>query len=175
MDIIKIFTALNGFVKSCWRLLLFLTSRSWGRFPILNEKFTSRFNWLTIISKVRKRLTSGIANDRITSITGTDRFSNINCFDELANTVDVTYITDITDTIGKDGVLTADGLTSWLKFLLKFNGLISLLTLLALQTLRIVTLLEQRGLLTFNGLVNWLTIQTLQTLRLAALLEQTVY
>ena len=49
----------------------------------------------------------------------------------------------------------------------------SLLTLLALQALRIVTLLEHRGLLTFNGLVNWLTMQTLQTLRLAALLEHT--
>ena len=36
MDIIKIFTALNGFVKSCWRLFLLLTSRSWGRF-----RFTS--------------------------------------------------------------------------------------------------------------------------------------
>ena len=36
----------------------------------------------------------------------------------------------------------------------KFNGLMSLLTLLVLQTLSIVTLLEHRGLLTFNGLVN---------------------
>ena len=35
--------------------------------------------------------------------------------------------------------------------LLKFNGLMSRLALLALQTLRLVALLEQTGLLTFNG------------------------
>ena len=76
MDINKIFTALNGFVKSCWRLLLLLTSRS-----------------------IRDRLLSGITNDRITCITGTDRFSNIKCFDKSANSV---HVADITDIIRKD-------------------------------------------------------------------------
>ena len=37
MDIIKILTALNGFVKSSWHLLLLLSSRSWGR-----SRFTSK-------------------------------------------------------------------------------------------------------------------------------------
>ena len=69
----------------------------------------------------------------------------------------------------KTGLLTVNGLTSWLTLLtlqilcpvaseqtvlLTFNGLMSLLTLLVLQTLRLVTLLEYRGLLTFYGLVN---------------------
>ena len=49
----------------------------------------------------------------------------------------------------------------------------SLLTILVLQTLWIVTLLENRGLLTFNGLVNWLTLMALQMLCLVVLLEQT--
>ena len=36
MDIIKIFTALTGFVKSFWRLVLLLTSCSWGRFQFIS-------------------------------------------------------------------------------------------------------------------------------------------
>ena len=55
----------------------------------------SRFNWPTITNKIRNRLTSIIANGRITWITGTDRFRSIKYFDELANTVDVTDIKDI--------------------------------------------------------------------------------
>ena len=46
----------------------------------------------------------------------------------------------------------------------------SLLTLLVLQTLRLATLLEHRGLLTFNGLVKCLTLLALRTLRLVVLL-----
>ena len=61
--------------------------------------FMSRFNWLTITNKIRNRLTSGTRNGRIICITGTDSFSNIKCFDKLANTVD---LKDITDIIRKD-------------------------------------------------------------------------
>ena len=148
-------------------------------FPAYFNKFASKFNWLTITDKNRNRLTSGITNDRITCITGTYSFSNIKSFDKLANTVGVTVITDIT------GLLTVDGFTSCPTLrtlqslhpvvfgqtdLLTFNGLMGLLTLLVLQTLLLVTLLEQRGLLTFNGSVNWLTLLALQTLRLNVLL-----
>ena len=89
-------------------------------------------------SKIRNRLTSRITNDRITCITGTVRFSNIKCFDNLANTIDVTDITEET------GLLTVDGLTSWL-------------TPLTLQTLRPVVL-ELTVLVTFNGLLSLLTL-----------------
>ena len=58
------------------------------------------------------------------------------------------------------------------RVLLRFNGLVNWLTLLTLQTLRLVALLEQTGLLTFNSLISWLTLLALQTLRLVALLEQ---
>ena len=70
----------------------------------------------------------------------------------------------------RPGLLTVDGLVSWLILLTlqallpvllleetvlpTFNDLMSLLRLLALQTLRLVAVLEHRGLLTFNGLVN---------------------
>ena len=111
------------------------------------NRFMSRPNWLTITKKIRNRVTSGTTNYRITCITGTDRFSNINSFDELANTVDVM---DITDIIGKDMCANCcwfDDLTNTTNLtditsvvleetvLLTFNGLMSLLTLLVLQTL----------------------------------------
>ena len=54
---------------------------------------------MTIINKIRNRHTIAITNDRINCITGTDRFSNIKCFNKLANTADVTEIRDIS---GKD-------------------------------------------------------------------------
>ena len=53
------------------------------------------------------------------------------------------------------------------------TSLLSWLTLLALQTLCLVALLEKKGLLSFNGLVDWLTLLVLETLHLAPLLEKT--
>ena len=66
-------------------------------------------------------------NDRITCITGTDRLGSFKCFDEFANTADAR---DITELLERTGLLTVDGLTSCL-------------TLLTLQTLSPVVLLEQ--------------------------------
>ena len=56
-----------------------------------------------------------------------------------------------------------------------FNALMSLPTLLVLQTSRLVTLLEHIGLLTFNGLENCLTLLALQTLHLVVYLNRQVY
>ena len=57
--------------------------------------------------------------------------------------------------------------------LLTFNGLKCWLRLLALQTSHLVVLLEQIRWLRLNDLTSLLVLLTLQTLRLAALLEQT--
>ena len=92
MDLINIFTALNDFVKPCCQLLFLLTSYSRGRFWFTSISLWNRFNRLVIANKIRNRLTSGIANDRITCIAGTDSFTNIKCFDELANTAAATFI-----------------------------------------------------------------------------------
>ena len=71
---------------------VFIIGKSFKRmFLVQRNKFTKAM----ITSKIRSRLTSGTTNDRVTCNTATDRFSNIKCFDELANTVDVTSITDI--------------------------------------------------------------------------------
>ena len=61
--------------------------------PVHINKFTNRFDWLTIINEIRNRFTTGITNDRITCITRIDRFSNVKYFDKLANTADVIDIT----------------------------------------------------------------------------------
>ena len=91
MGIIKIFTVLNDFVKILATVLI-INKLFMRTFPVYINKFTSRFNWLRISNKIRNRLTSGITNDRITCITGIDRYSNIKY---LANTAAVTDITDI--------------------------------------------------------------------------------
>ena len=54
-------------------------------------------------------LTSGITNDRITCITGTDRLSNIKCFGKLANTADVLTLRTLLE---MTGLVAVDGLTS---------------------------------------------------------------
>ena len=64
-----------------------------------------------ITNKVRNRFTSGITNDRITCITGTERLSNIKCFDELASSASVTDIM-LSLIIGTEGLPTVDDLTS---------------------------------------------------------------
>ena len=92
MDLVNMFTALNGFVKQCCQLLFLLTSYSRGRFWLKSISLWNKFNWLVIAIKIRSRLTSGITNDRITCITGTGSFTNIKCFDELANTAAATFI-----------------------------------------------------------------------------------
>ena len=58
-------------------------------FAVHISKFMRRFNWLTITSTIRNRLISKIADTRITCISGKDRFTNIKCFDKLANTAAV--------------------------------------------------------------------------------------
>ena len=71
-----------------------LVNKSFMRMSLVHiNKFMNRFNWLAITNKIRNRLTSGFTHDRITCITGTDRFTNIKCFDELANTAATTFIT----------------------------------------------------------------------------------
>ena len=177
MDIIKIFTTIIDFVKSCWWLSLLVTSRSWRRF-----RFTSLSLWtgLTDWQSLTKVKTGLQVELQMTSncITGTERFTNIKCFNQLANTAELWTLAERT------GLPTVDGVTSLLTLvtlqtlrpfvfleqtlLLTVNGLMSLVTLLALETLRLVVLLEHRDLTTFNGLVNWLKLLEWQTLRLVA-------
>ena len=159
MDIIKIFMALNGFVKSCWRLLLLLTSCSWGRFQ------------LTSIS-----LRAGLTDWQAVTKLGTGLQVELQ-MTELLALLEQTVLVTLNVLTSCLLLLKLRTLQTLLEMtdLLTFNGLMSLLTLLVLQTLRLVTFLEHRGLLIFNGLVNWLTLLTLQTLRLVVLLEQTVY
>ena len=92
---IKIFTAINGFVKSCWRLFLLLTSCTWGQF-----RYTSISLWAGLTDwQSLTKLETGLQVElqmTIICVTGKDSFSNIKWFDKLANTVDVT------DIIGKD-------------------------------------------------------------------------
>ena len=165
-----------------------LVNKSFTRSSLVHiNKFMNRYNWLAITNKIRNRLTSGITHDRITCITGTDRFTNIKCFDELANTAAATFITFchiITDRFTNNWCL-----TSWLILLTlqtlcsvalleqtdlrTWNGLTSWLTLLVLQTLRFVVLLDKTGLLRFHGLMSWLVLLALQILRLVVLLEKT--
>ena len=83
----------------------------------------------------------------ITDISGKDRFTNSLWFDELTNTTDFANITSIC-------IIGTNSFTQEQTVLLTFNGLMSLPTLLVLQALRLVALLEHRGLLTVNGLVN---------------------
>ena len=71
-----------------------------GTFPVHINKFTNRFNCLTITNKIRNRLTNGITNDKITLVTGAGRFSKFKCFDELANVVDLTEINAFSHIIG---------------------------------------------------------------------------
>ena len=85
----------NLFFKIMLATVLIIDKSFMRTFLVQRNKFTKPM----ITNKIRNRLTSGITNDRVTCITATDRFSNIKCFDELANTVDVTSITDI---IGED-------------------------------------------------------------------------
>ena len=166
-------------------------------FPVHINKFTNRFNWLSGTKKLEASLQLELQNDRITCSTETDRFSNIKCFNKLANTADVTDIT-FSHIIGTDRITNSWSYRHFVQLhywneklsllalqtlrlaalleqrgLLTFNGLANWLTLLALQTLHLVALLERRGLLTFNGLMSWLTLLALQTLRLNVLLEQT--
>ena len=161
MDIIKIFTALNGFTKSCWQLFLLLTSCSRGRF------------WFTSIS-----LREGSDSQSLTKLqTGLQvELQMTELFALLEQTVLVTLNVwtswlipwTLETLLERAGLLVVDGLTSWLTLLtlqtlrsvgseqtvlLTFNGLMSLLTPLVLQTLRLVVLFEKTGLLTFNGLM----------------------
>ena len=127
--------------------VVLISSKSFMRtFPVHINKYMNRFNSLTITNKIRNMLTSGITNDRSNCITGTDRFSNINCFNELANTATLRTLWTLVE---RTGLLTVDGLTSWL-------------ALLTLQTLRLFVLLEQIVLLTFHGLMSLLTPLALQ-------------
>ena len=138
----------------------FTISKSFMRtFLVHISKFTNSFNWLTISNKIRNRLKSRIKNDWITCNTGADKFSSIKYFDELANIAGVKHNT-FKYIIGTDRFTYNWWFTSWQ-------------TLLTLQTIRSVALLEQTVLLTFNGSTSWLTLLVLQTLRLVALLEKT--
>ena len=77
--------------------IVLITDKSFMRIFHINE-FTSMVIWLAFTNKIRNGLTSGIINDGITCIAGTERFGNcfVKCFDKLVNTI------DIMDIIAKD-------------------------------------------------------------------------
>ena len=154
MDIIKIFTVLEGFFKIMLATALIINKSFMRTFPLYINNFTNRFGWLTITNKIVNKFTNGITNDPMTSITETDRLvtSNVSASWLILLTLrTLPWVTLLERAV--------DGLTSWL-------------TLLTLQTLPPVTLLEETVLPTFNGLTSWLTLLTLQTLCLVAFLEQ---
>ena len=135
MDIIKIFTVLNGFVKSCWQLFLLLTSQSWGRF------------WFTSIS-----LWAGLTDWQSLTKLETGLQVELQMTELLALLEQTVLVTLNVLTISWLILLTLQTLQTLLERtgLLTVHVLMSWLTLLILQTLRPVVP-EQTVLLTFKG------------------------
>ena len=166
MDIIKIFMALNRFVKSCWQLFLILTSRSWGRFRFTSISLRAGLTDWQSLTKLETGLQVELQMTELLALLEQTVLVTLN---GLTSWLIPLTLRKLQTLLERTGLLTLDGLTSWLTLLTlqtlgqvvleqTFNGLMSLLTLLVLQTLRLVTLLEHRGLLTFDSLVNWLTL-----------------
>ena len=139
MDIIKIFTALNGFVKSCRRLLLLLTSRSWRRF-----RFTPKSLWTGLpdwksLTKLEARLKVEL---QMTESLALLEQTDLVILDVLTTWLTLLVLqTRLVTLFEQAGFLAIAGLASWI-------------TLLTLQILRSVALLKQTVSPTFNGLTS---------------------
>ena len=154
MDIIKIFTALNGFSKSCWRLFLLLTSCSWERVQFTSISLRAGLTDWQSLTKLETGLQVELQMTELLALLEQTVLVTLNV---LASWLILLTLRTLRTLSERAGLLTVDGLTSWL-------------TLLTLKTLRPVVL-EQTGLLTFNGLMSLLTLLVLQTLWLVTLLE----
>ena len=134
MDVIKIFAALTCFLKSCWRLFLLLTSRSWGRFWFKGISLRKQWSLTKLETGLQVEL-------QMTELLALLQQTDLVTLSVLTSWPILLTLRALQTVLERTGLLTVDGLTSWL-------------TLLTLQTLRPV-LLEQTILLAFNGL-KWL-------------------
>ena len=131
-DVIKVLTALNGSVKSCWQLFLLLTSCSCGRFRFTSVSLRAGFTDWQSQTKLETGLQVGLQTTELLALLEQTDLVTLNV---LTSWLILLTLRTLRTLLERTGLRFIDGLTSWLTLLvlglLIFNGLTSSLTLLA--------------------------------------------
>ena len=118
MDIIKIFTVLNGFVKSCLRLFLLLTSRSWGRVRLTSISLRAGLSDWQSLTKLETGLQVELQMTELLALLEQTDLLTLNV---LTSWLILLTLRALRALLEGAGLLTVDGLTSWLTLSHRIN------------------------------------------------------